>query len=198
MNIAILGGSFDPPHRGHVAIANKLLRLKYFDEIWLMPCFKHPFNKALSSPNKRFEMTKYLENEQIKICDLEIKNKTISYTIDTLGKLSNDYPKHQFSWIIGTDQINNLTKWKNWKEIINKFRLFIIPRGRFNKARSELENIVIQIKKPENVVLINDHNFPPVYISSTLVRKKIKDNKPISNLVPKKVETYIIQNNLYK
>jgi nicotinate-nucleotide adenylyltransferase len=198
MDIAILGGSFDPPHRGHVAIVNRLLSLKYFDEIWLMPCYQHPFSKRLSNPNRRFEMTKCIENEQIKICDLEIKNKTTNYTIDALELLADKYPQHKFSWIIGTDQIKDFTKWRDWKEIINKFGLITVPRAKLKTAELELKNIAKQVKKPENIVLINKKNFLPIYISSTLIRKKIKENKSISGLVPKKIETYIIQHNLYK
>lgn len=197
MNIAILGGSFDPPHKGHAIIANRLLRLYRFDQVWLMPCYQHPFSKNLSSPDKRFEMTKCLENENIKISDLEIRKKTTSYTIDSLNNLTTQYPDYHFSWIIGTDQVGSFTKWKNWKEIVNNFKLIVVPRTGFKKAKEELKNISKQITALKNIVLIDKKNFPPIYISSTLARKKIKENKSISNMVPKGVEEYIIQNKLY-
>lgn len=198
MNIAILGGSFDPPHKGHITIASRLLRIYRFDEIWFMPLFQHPFNKNLSTPEKRFEMTKYLENGRIKVSDLEIKKKTISYTIDTLRFLIKNRPQDKFCWVIGTDQVNNFMKWKSWKEIVDNFKLLIVPRTGFQKAQKELKSIANQVAIPKNITLIDREIFPPIYISSTLIRKRVKKNKSISNMVPKKVEKYIIEHNLYK
>lgn len=197
MRIAILGGSFDPPHKGHVTIANRLAKLFHFDEVWLMPLFQHPFSKNVSAPDKRLAMTKYLENDRIKVSDLEIKKKTTSYTIDTLRFLSNNRPQDTFCWIIGTDQVESLTKWKEWKEIINNFQLIIVPRTGFKKAKLRLKNLSKQVAVPNNIVLVDRKKFPPIYISSTLARKKIKEKKSISNMVPKKIEEYIIRNKLY-
>lgn len=197
MNIAILGGSFDPPHLGHQATAKRLLKLFKFDQIWLMPCFAHPFNKNLLAPDKRLEMTKYLENGNVKVSDLEIRKKTISYTINTLNNLTTQYPNDRFCWVIGTDQVGNFTKWREWQEIINKFKLIVVPRTGFIKAQKELKNIGKLVIVPKNIVLIDRKRFPPIYVSSILTRKKIKEKKSISNFVPKKIEEYIIQNKLY-
>lgn len=198
MEIAILGGSFDPPHKGHVAIANRLLKLCQFDEIWLIPCYQHPFSKNLSTPEKRLNMTKYLENGKVKVSDLEIRKKTISYTIDTLRFLTKTRPQDKFCWVIGTDQIDSFTKWKEWREIINNYKLIVVPRAGFRQGELELKNIAKQVVSPKNIILIDKEKFPPVYISSTLIRKRIKENKSILNMVPKKIEKYIIDNNLYK
>jgi len=198
MNIAILGGSFDPPHKGHVAIANRLLKLFNFQEFWLIPCFQNPFYKNSTSPFKRLEMTKYLEKERTKVLDLEIRKKSINYTIDTLRFLSKRRPKDKFYWVIGTDQVENFTKWKDWKEIINNFKLIIVPRTDFKKAENELKIISKQVAVPENIILIGKNKFPPIYVSSTLVRKQINGGKPITNMVPKKIQKYIIEHSLYK
>jgi nicotinate-nucleotide adenylyltransferase len=197
MKIAVLGGSFDPPHRGHVVIANRLLKLNYFDQIWLIPCYQHPFNKTLSSPRMRLEMTRFLERKKIKVSDFEIKRKTISYSIDTLRSLSKKYPGDNFCWIIGTDQVDSFTKWKNWKEIVSEFRLTIVPRTSWEKAKKKLEDIIKQITVPKNIISIDKKIFPPIYISSTAIRKKIKEKNSLANFVPKKVVKYIIENNLY-
>jgi nicotinate-nucleotide adenylyltransferase len=198
MDIAILGGSFDPPHVGHTAIAKDLLRLRYADQIWLVPCYKHPFNKNLTPSNKRLEMTKYLEEKLIKISDYEIKNKKTSYTIDTLKFLVKKYPKNKFSLVIGTDQIKDFTKWKNWQEIINNFKLIIIPRTGVKSTRKELAKIKKQVEFPRNILLIDKEKFPPIDISSTLIREQVKKNKAFSRLVPKEIEKYIIKHRLYK
>jgi nicotinate-nucleotide adenylyltransferase len=197
MKIAILGGSFDPPHKGHIAIANRLLKLYKFDQIWLMPCLRHPFDKKLSSSKDRLEMTKFLENERIKISDLEINKKTTSYTIDTLECLSLKYPKHEFFWIVGTDQIKDFTKWKKWQEILDKFKTIVIPRSGF-EGEQGLKKILTLTTLPKNIILVNKTIFPPIDISSTLIRNNLKEKKSISSFVPKKIEEYIIKNKLYQ
>jgi len=198
MKIAILGGSFDPPHKGHIAIARYLLKFNNFNQVWLMPCYSHPFVKNLSAPSKRLAMTKYLENDNIKVSDFEIGKKTISYSINALKYLTNKYPKNKFSWVIGEDQVKDFTKWKGWKEIINKFNLIIIPRSNFKTAEKGLENIVKQSVSSKNIILIDREKFSPIHISSTLIRKKIKEKIPISDFVPKKIEKYITERNLYQ
>ena len=198
MNIAVLGGSFDPPHRGHTIIAKRLLKLNNFDEIWFMPLFAHPFSKKLSGPQKRLEMIKLLEGGNIKVSDFEIRKKTISYTLDTLRFLSKNNSKDKFSWVIGTDQIEDFTKWKNWREIINNFRLIIVPRAGYRKAVAELKNISRLVANPENIILIDKKIFPPIYISSTLARRKIKEGKSLKSMLPEKVEEYIILHRLYQ
>jgi nicotinate-nucleotide adenylyltransferase len=198
MNIAILGGSFDPPHKGHAAIAEKLLKEKYFDEIWLIPCYHHPFIKKLSSPDKRLKMAKHLENGKIKISDFEIKKGTTSYSIDTLIFFAKKHPQHKFSWIIGTDQIEDFTKWKDWKKIINDFKLVIVPRTGFKKAKKILKNIYNQISSPNHIVFIDKGVFPPIRISSTMIRKKIKQNKSTSGFLPTGIEKYLKKTKLYQ
>lgn len=198
MNIAILGGSFDPPHRGHRVTAKRLLKLFNFDEVWLMPCFQHPFNKSLSSSRKRFEMTKYLEKGNIKASDFELRKKQTSYTIDTLNILTTQYPNYRFTWVIGSDQVKSFTKWKDWKEIIDRFRLVVVPRTSFRQAEKDLKDIAKLVKSPKNIILVGKNKFNPIYVSSTLIRKRAKEKKSILNLMPKKVEKYIMHNNLYR
>ena len=197
MNIAILGGSFDPPHQGHQATAKRLLKLFNFGEVWLMPCYQHPFSKNLSPSDNRLEMTKYLESNSIKVSDFEVTKKSTSYSIDTLKYMEKTRPKDKFFWVIGTDQVKDFTKWKDWKEIINKFRLVVVPRTNFKKAEKELKNIAKLVAFPKHIILVGKNKFPPIYVSSTLIRKKIKEKKSISNMMPKKVEEYIIRHGLY-
>ena len=139
----------------------------------------------------------YLKNKNIKVSDFEIKRKTTSYSIDTLRFFAKKHPEHKFSWIIGTDQIEDFTKWKEWKEIINNFKLVIIPRTGFNKAAKILKSIHKQVSSPNNVLSINKEAFPPIRISSTIIRNKIKQKKSTANLLPNKVAKYLKQTKLY-
>ena len=166
MNVAILGGSFDPPHNGHLFVAKQMLRNKNCDKIILTPVFKHPFGKPLTDPKHRLAMARLLKEKNIEISDIEIKRKEISYSIDTLNALKKLFPKDDFVWIIGKDQIRDFEKWKDWREIKKKFGLIIIPRT-------------------------------PIDISSSEVRERIRKGKSIKNIVPGKVESYIIEHKLY-
>lgn len=198
MNIAILGGSFDPPHNGHLLIAQEVLKHLPIDQVLLMPSYIHPFQKQSSPANDRFMMTKLLESDRIKISNLELQKKSISYTIDTLNELSVIYPKTTFYWIIGSDQLAEFHKWKNWREIVEKYGLIVFPRQNAKKHIDTLVKNTLKIETiPGNVIPMNQQNLSVCNISSTEIRKKVKRGEQISSLVPKKVANYIDKHRLY-
>ncbi|EKD64703.1 MAG: hypothetical protein ACD_50C00320G0002 [uncultured bacterium] len=128
MKIGVLGGSFDPPHNGHLFVAKELLKQKAVEKIILMPVFKHPFGKQVTQAKHRLAMTKLLDNENIIASDMELKKEGLSYSTDTLRALKNQFPKDDFAWIMGEDQLKDFKKWKGWKEIKEKFGLMVVPR----------------------------------------------------------------------
>ncbi|MDO8657268.1 MAG: nicotinate (nicotinamide) nucleotide adenylyltransferase [Candidatus Levybacteria bacterium] len=199
MKIAILGSSFDPPHIGHALIATQVKELFKMDEVWLMPSFIHPFGKKLSSSTRRLEMTALLEDNGIKASDFEIRQKKTSYTIDTLNLLIWLFPKDQFYWIIGSDQLNTFNQWKKWQDLVKKYPLIIFPRETdFNKIEEQIKS-VFKIKKiPSNIFMPRNKNLIVTNISSTMVRDRIKERKEIKYLVPVGVEKYITEHGLYK
>lgn len=192
MNIAILGGSFDPPHNGHLAIAKQIKNLLPIDEVWFVPCFAHAFEKKLSSPHHRFIMTKLLENAGIKVSDIEINRKNISLTIETLDFLQKNYPNHTFSWIIGDDQVKDFHKWDEWERIITDYKLIIVPRS---LKKLELSDY---FPNKRNIITISPLHWQISPVSSTLIRQRVKQGVSITNLVPKNVEAYIIVHELYR
>ena len=199
MRIAILGSSFDPPHLGHVLITTQVIELFKFDEIWLMPCFMHPFSKKLSSSARRLEMTKFLEDGIIKASDFEIIQKKTSYTIDTLNLLRWLFPKDEFYWIIGSDQLETFNKWRKWQDIVKNYPIIVFPRETdFNKIEEEIKTVLKTKKIPPNIFMPRHKNLIVTNISSTLIRDRVKEGKEIKDLVPKGVEEYIIEHRLYK
>ena len=170
MNIAILGGSFDPPHNGHLFVAKQMLKNKNCDKVILMPVFKHPFGKLLTDPEHRLAMTRLLEDKNIEVSDFEIKRKKISYSIDTLNALKKLAPHDDFVWVIGKDQIGDFEKWKNWREIKEEFGLIVVPRTPIDVSSSEIRK---RINPPDG------------------------GRKSISGMVPEKIESYIIHHKLY-
>ena len=184
MKIAILGGSFDPPHMGHVKIAESVITKLGFDQVWLVPCFAHAFGKKLSPAKDRFAMTTLLETKIIQASDLEIQKGGISISFETLTDLANLHPYHAFSWIIGSDQVSDFPKWEYWQEIINIYGLTIVQRD----GKVHLPTLA-------GITFLQSDDIPNV--SSTGIREKVKKGESISNLVPKKVEEYIMKHKLY-
>lgn len=198
MKIAILGGSFDPPHFGHWLVANQVRELLNLDEIWLMPCASHPFHKITSSAEHRLKMTRFLAGKQIKVSDYEIKNDKTSYTIDTLNYFQKKYPNNEFFWIIGSDQIKDFKKWHCWQQIINKYSLIIFPREKNHldlKTSFQKSTGLITISK--SVVFLDHKDVVVSNISSTLIKARIKMKESVLHFVPEKVAKYIKVHHLY-
>ncbi len=172
MKVAVLGSPFDPPHRGHLWLAEKALTTKLVDEVWLMPNFSHPWREPEATASKRTEMCELLKTDlpvgmqdKVKVSDLEIKRQGKSYTIDTVEELKNKYPDLTFFWLMGSDRLADLNKWKDIDKLLKEIEFIVLP------------------KKPE--------------ISSTMIRDRIKKRLPISDLVTSRVEEYIKKNHLY-
>lgn len=191
MNIAILGGSFDPPHNGHLSTAQQILRLTDTQQVWLMPCYYHPFGKVLTPFQHRLMMTKFLVSDRIQVSDFEIQKRGTSFTIDTLNSLALQHPHHKFSWIIGDDQVASFQKWKNWQEIVTNHALIVVPRS-FQTA-----SLVLPVPKP-NITLIPAERWQHSSVSSTEIRQAVKFKKNIMQHVPLAVAKYILQNKLYQ
>lgn len=128
MRIGLLGGSFDPPHHGHLSIINKALTHKLVEEVWLIPTWKNPWKKEEAAPEDRLAMCKLLiKNNQIKVSDVEIKRQQISYTIDTISELKQRY-RHQFFWLLGNDHLKDLEKFKEAKRLFEEIIFIAFPR----------------------------------------------------------------------
>lgn len=120
MDIAVLGGTFNPPHKGHVAVVRLLLR--HADEVWIMVANRPnktapdlcPAKDRLSMARKAFRM------ERVRVRDDEIRKKGISYTADTWVALEKKYPQHRFVWVIGSDLVPQVSAWKNSATLLKK------------------------------------------------------------------------------
>lgn len=193
MKIAVLGGSFNPPHLGHALIIDQVLKYAGVDEIWLAPCYRHTFLKNLAPVADRVAMTKKLTNHKIKYCGEEIENKLSGDTIELMEILKEKYPEHEFSFLIGSDNLAGLKKWGNWEKLITNFQFLIFKRPNYsmNLAEFGLDNSKYKLTFVNHPKLITSD------ISSTQVRERLTNKKSISNLVPKKIEEYILKNHLY-
>ncbi len=198
MHIGILGGSFDPPHLGHLSIAQQVKTTFNLDAVWLVPCFQHPFAKKLSAATHRLAMTKHLTTEGIIVSDWEITQHTMSISIATLEHFTEQFG-HHFSWIIGADQLPAFPTWHGWQRIIADYGLIVVPRG------GNTTNLTQQTKEclhvttlPQTLFITQDNQFIPSSLSSTSIRQKVANGESIAGMVTPEIERYIIKHNLYR
>lgn len=194
--IGIFGGTFDPPHLGHLAVARAALQQFDLCEIRFMTGGVPPHKQGseITSPRQRFEMTRLaVENENKLIADnYEINKKTYSYTAETLIELKGKNKNWEIYFIIGEDSLLNFNSWYMPEVIAENCILAVYPRGR-NSNLKEL----IDIRKTEFNADIRLIEAETVEISSTMIRKGIKSGECMSDFLPKRVAEYIKHNGLY-
>ena len=175
MYIGIFGGSFNPIHCGHVAIARAALAQCHLDEVWLMVSPQNPLKQGsdLLDDGLRYEMAQQaLENvDGVVACDYEFRLSKPSYTWNTLQHLSADYPDHRFFLLIGGDNWAHFTRWYHWKDILRHYDVIVYPRDEYTGTI----------------------DVPLLDVSSTEIRQKVKAGKSIAGLVPECIETLVEQ-----
>ena len=189
MNIGLYFGSFNPIHIGHLIIANHVLNETSINKIWFIVSPQNPFkeSKTLLNEFDRLHLVRLAtqDDNRIKCSDIEFNLPKPSYTSNTLAFLSEKYPEHQFSIIMGSDSYQNLGKWKNYEAIINNYPVYVYKREGY------------EIKKTldkEAVTL----NAPIIQISASQIRENIKSAKSIRYLVPEIVREEIESRKFYK
>lgn len=186
MRIGILGGSFDPPHIGHLLVARQTLEVMKLDQVWLMPYFAHSWDNTFSSPSDRLLMTKLTEEEKIITSVEEIDNKTKSYTIDTVRRLKQKF-SHTFFWIVGSDELKDFKRWKDYQQLVKEITFLVFPRNRYPLP---------DISSP-GFSLVSSPYLVTSNISSTIVRSRLKNNLSVEGLISEPVLSYITKHKLY-
>jgi nicotinate-nucleotide adenylyltransferase len=188
--IGLFFGSFNPIHLGHLTIANVMAENTDLDKVWLVVSPQNPFkpSKGLLHEFDRYDMVKaaIADNYKLEASDVEFHLPKPSYTIHTLAHLTEKHPTKEFKVILGEDNLENFTKWKNHEEILDQFGLYVYPRP--NVTNSPLSRHA-QVKMVE---------APLLDISATYIRTCIKNNKSIRYLVPEAVEDMIRSKNFYR
>ena len=192
MKIGLYFGTFNPIHVGHVIIANHLVEHSDLDEIWMVVTPHNPHKKksSLLANHHRLELV-YLALQsytKIKPSDIEFKLPQPNYTINTLAHINEKYPQHEFSLIMGEDNLKSFHKWKNFELILDRHSIYVYPRVTDKDDETTLYN---HLK-------INEVAAPIVEISSSFIRKGIKENKNMRPLLPHKVWEYLDEMNFYK
>lgn len=200
MKIGIIGGSFDPIHLGHLAMAEYLREIKNLDKILFIPTGNAPHKTYESLAEQRLEMVKLAieDNEYFSFCQIEVLKETTSYTAETLKELKEKWPEAEFNFIIGTDNLFSIEKWYKIEEL-GKLTKILVSNRIYNEGLS-IEEVMEKCKFLKNQfnLKIDIVDSPVFEISSSDIRRRIKNHMSIKYLLPKKVEDYIRDNGLYK
>lgn len=189
MKIGLFFGSFNPIHVGHLIIGNTMAETTDMDEVWYVVSPQNPFkkNQSLLHEFDRYDMVAAAisDNPKFRVSDIEFNLPKPSFTIDTLTYLSDKHPQHSFVLIIGEDNLDQFTKWKNHEQILDHYQLYVYPRP--DSTNSSLRD-------DPKVKLID---APLLEISATYIRSLIKEEKSIRYLVSKDVEELILSRKYY-
>ena len=184
---ALFGGTFNPLHNGHLAIAQSVLEQGLADEVWILitPCNPWKKDQALLDDRLRYNMVAQAVKEMdgVRASNYEFKLDKPSYTANTLRRISADYPDREFILTVGAD---NWVKFHNWREadfILKNYPIIVYPRQGY-----PIENV------SGNVTLLD---CPLMNISSTQIRQMVKEGTPINEFVPASVARTIQELNLY-
>ena len=194
-NVALFGGAFDPPTKGHMAVAEAVLKLPDIDEVWFMPCYVHMFDKTMCPYRARVEMLRLMANgnDKLKVFQFELENNLATgstYEILTMLKDSYWYSEFNFSFIIGLDNANSIEKWYRWEEIIELVSFIVLPRDGQAPNKEAW-----YAKKPHRIL---DQEVPSV--SSTQARNSLinNDETAAKHILGKEIYEYICKKGLYR
>ena len=189
MKIGLFFGSFNPIHIGHKVIASYLVDFTDLDKVMFVVSPQNPLKQKISLLDQYHRLqiirAEIEDNSNLEVSDIEFDMPKPSYTIDTLVRLKEKYPENDYSIIMGSDNLQNFHKWKNYEQILEDYSVYVYPRPGYEISGSH-----------KNIHLIE--GVPQMEISSSFIRKAIKEGKDISYLMPEKAWIYMDEMNFYR
>lgn len=189
MKIALFFGSFNPIHIGHLIIANYIAETQSVDKVWLVVSPHNPLKEKSSLLNEYDRL--YLVNlaidgnQKLEASNIEFFLPKPSYTIDTLTYLKEKFPQHEFSLIMGGDNLASISKWKNYELILKNHLIYLYNRPGYTVTEKISSNIKVL-------------NVPNLEISSSFIRESIANGISMKYFLPDAVEKYITEMNIFK
>ena len=193
MKIGIFGGTFDPPHMGHLILAEFVRDEMNLDYVWLAPALDppHKLDRQKTPAHIRYRMVQLAcgDDPHIRPSDIDLThNRRPSYTIDLLDDVSSQNPEHHFSLIIGSDSVLEFTTWKDWRQILERYEVIALYRPDFDPKDAN-PFVLEHIKFVRN---------PLIELSSSEIRRRIREGRSVRFMVPAPVLDFIKENNLYR
>ena len=191
MKICLFGGTFDPPHIGHLLLAQTIFEEESFDKVLFVPAYKPPHKNNISPVQNRVEMLNLAvrENPNFEISDIELRRGGISYSIDTIKDIKTELnlSKNNCYYLIGSDTLLDFHSWKKPREILIECHVIVAIRPGFRP--SDIDTKILSS--------IQFANIPRIEISSSQIRRRWNEGKTIRYMVTQQVWEYINDNKLY-
>lgn len=198
-NIAIMGGTFDPVHYGHLAAAETVRAQFQLQQVLFMPAGRpaHKKDHAVTDPEMRFQMLQLAtgSNPYFSVSRLEIERPGATYTVDTLDCLTKKFKQANLYFITGADGVHELLTWKDPARLLKMCQFIAVTRPGFDKQGllQEIEALTKQFAASFQLLEV-----PGVAISSSDIRNRVKNQMPIKYLVPESVEAFLFRHHLYQ
>lgn len=191
MRTCLFGGTFDPPHIGHLLVAQTVCEAENFDKVLFIPAYQPPHKDDITPVDERLKMLEFAVegNPNFEISDVELKRKGVSYTIDTVKFIKEEMrlKSQELFYLMGSDSLLEFQNWKDPKGILNECQVIVAIRPGFRP--SDIPSWILQ--------KIQFANIPRFEISSSNIRHRWVENKTIRYMVTLPVWEYIEKNNLY-
>ncbi len=191
LKIGLFFGSYNPVHIGHLAIANYMVEYTDIDQLWFIISPQNPHKKKtnLLDDYQRLEMVyRAVEgDDRLRASNIEFNLPKPSYTINTLANLNEQHPDYQFQILMGSDNLENFHKWKNYEIIVENYGVIVYPRPGFDRSK---------VKIHKNITIAE--GAPLMEISSSFIRNAIREGRDIRHFLPAKSFEYLDEMNFYK
>ena len=195
-DLGILGGTFNPPHIGHLVMVQEALSQLDLDRVDLMPVARPPHKEALADPGAdvRLELCRLAVagNDRLGVSDLEVHRGGASYTVDTLRGLHDRVPEHALTFIVGGDMAYSLPSWREPEAVLELARLAVAEREELR--REHIAERLEPLNPGDRVVFFD---MPRIDVSSSSIRTRLATGRPIRYLVPDAVAEAIRDRRLY-
>jgi nicotinate-nucleotide adenylyltransferase len=192
MDVGLFGGSFNPPHVAHQIVAEIARDQFGFEEVWWIPNATPPHKSSdeLAEVEHRLAMTERVVSNHpaFRLCDIEIKRAGVSYTVETIRALQEQYPDTEFGLLIGSDSLDQFAGWRCPEEIADRVPLVVYKRP----------GVISEVAKPRFANQVHFVSAPVMEVSGTEIRSRCRSGRSIRYLVPEPVRAYIEKNDLYR
>lgn len=197
--IGILGGTFDPFHLGHLSVLESAIEEADCEKIVLLPAKVNPFKigRKMADDRHRLAMLKIIADMygNVEVSDFEIKEAKVSYTYHTLRSISRQRPDDRLYFIVGSDSLLSIESWHKGDELLREFSFILAPRPGFCTGKTADKLKELYIKYGTKIKVLNNR---PVDVSSTEVRKALKEGRSIERYIPEPIADYIDEKGLYR